>query len=331
MHMSHLAGVDLNLLPLLSALLAERQLTRAARRVGLSQPAASRALARLRILLDDPLLVRTGASYTLTPRAEALREPVRRAVASVEAALAPQAAFEPANAERVLRVYADDYTSLVVLTPLIALLAERAPRMQLEVLPARSNALERLQRAEIDCCFTAATARVPRGLELDRLGDDGFVCMVSKKHPFARRAPDLPAFLRARHALIAPSGQRGGFVDDALKQVGERRHVSLLLPHFLVMPFAVASSDLVVTVAERLARVFAGQLPVAIFAPPIELPRFTIAGYWHERAADDPALVWLRAQTQSLGITAAVSGDYSRSTRQACGVTPEKRRKTRVK
>jgi|GEM_PF-6231032 len=85
--------------------------------------------------------------------------------------------------------------------------------MRLDVLPARSGALERLQRAEIDCCFTAATARVPRDLELDRLGDDGFVCMVSKKHPFARRMPDLPAFLRARHALIAPSGQRGGFVD----------------------------------------------------------------------------------------------------------------------
>lgn len=308
MHMSYLAGIDLNLLPLLSALLAERQLTRAARRVGLSQPAASRALGRLRLLLDDPLLVRSGASYTLTPRAEALREPVRRAVASLEAALAPQRSFDPKQAGRVLRVYADDYTSLVVLTPLIARLAEQAPRMQLEVLPARSDGLERLQRGEIDCVFTAATARAPSGLELDRLGDDGFVCMVSKKHPFARRAPDLQAFLRARHALIAPSGRRGGFVDDALKQVGERRNVALLLPHFLVMPFAIAASDLVVTLAERIARVFAHKLPVKIFTPPLELPRFTIAGYWHERSHDDPALEWLRAQTQALGITSSQPG-----------------------
>lgn len=314
MHVSHLAGIDLNLLPLLDALLAERHLTRAARRVGLSQPAASRALGRLRLLLDDALLVRTGAGFALTPRAEALREPLRRALSAVETAIAPPAAFDPARAERVLRVHADDYTSLVVLTPLIAALSSSAPGIQIEVLPGQSDGLERLRRGEVDCCFTgAAHGNMPRGVQQDRLGDDGFVCMVSRKHPFARRAPDLERFLKARHALVAPTGERGGFVDDALERMGTRRRVCLLLPHFLVMPFAVASSDLVVTLAARVARVYGGHLPVALFAPPLPLPRFAIAAYWHERSADDPAWAWVREQTKAQAT--AVDGKRERGSR----------------
>ncbi|HKP63027.1 MAG TPA: LysR substrate-binding domain-containing protein [Polyangiales bacterium] len=299
MHVSHLAGIDLNLLPLLDALLAERHLTRAARRVGLSQPAASRALGRLRLLLKDPLLVRTGAHFALTPRAESLRDPVRRAMSAVETAIAPPADFNPARAERVLRVHADDYTSLVVLTPLIAALSRSAPAIQIEVLPGHAGGLERLRRGEVDCCFTGAPhGNAPKGVDSDHLGDDGFVCMVSRRHAFARRAPNLQRFLGARHALVAPTGERGGFVDDALERMGSRRRVSLLLPHFLVMPFVIASSDLVVTLAERVARVYAGRLPVALFNPPLALPRFSIAAYWHERSMDDPAWVWVREQTR---------------------------------
>src|SRR3954469_16932432 len=104
MRMTHLAGVDLNLLPLLDALLGERHVTRAAERVGLSQPAASRGLGRLRVLLGDPLLVRTGTKLVLTPRAEALREPVRRALGIVEGALGTKAAFDPAVAQRTVRI-----------------------------------------------------------------------------------------------------------------------------------------------------------------------------------------------------------------------------------
>ena len=305
MRVSHLAGVDLNLLPLLDALLAERQLTRAASRVGLSQPAASRALSRLRALLEDRLLVRNGASFELTPRAEALRDPVRRALAMVETAIAPPAAFEPRSAKCVVRVSADDYTSLVVLTPLVEALSGSAPGFDFEVLPGKGKALERLRRGEVHCCFTAATETVPRGVQVDKLGDDGFVCMVARTHAFARRAPNLARFLSARHALVAPGGERGGYVDDALARLGERRQVSLLLPHFLVMPFIISSSDLVVTIAERIARVYASHLPLKLFAPPLALTRFTIAAYWHERDAHDPALSWLRRQLQTLGIERA--------------------------
>jgi DNA-binding transcriptional LysR family regulator len=123
--------------------------------------------------------------------------------------------------------------------------------------------------------------------------------MVSHAHPFARRTPNLARFLRARHALVAPLGRTGGFVDDALAELGKKREVALILPHALVMPFAIAASDLVVTMAERVARIYAGVLPVKLFPPPLVLPRFRIASYWHQRDRDDMALAWLRARMKS--------------------------------
>jgi DNA-binding transcriptional LysR family regulator len=193
----------------------------------------------------------------------------------VENAIAPPKAFNPAEADRVLRICADDYMSLLVITPLVAELAKVAPGLQVEV-HRNTNALERLRRGEVDCWFAVGNDRAPRGIEVDFLGDDGFVCMVSRKHPFARRTPNLDRFLAARHALVAPRGERGGYVDDALGRMGQRRRVAVLLPDFLVMPYVIASSDLVVTMAERIARVYAGQLGLALFEPPLSLPRFVI-------------------------------------------------------
>jgi DNA-binding transcriptional LysR family regulator len=299
MRVTHLAGVDLNLLPLLDALLHERHLTRAARRVGLSQPAASRALSRLRVLLNDPILVRSGAVYTLTPRADALREPVRNALGMVENVIAPAATFDPAVAQRTVRIAADDYTSLVVLAPLVGELSRTAPGFNLVVVPGGGTALDRLARGEVECSFSPASDHRPPGADSDVLFDDGFVCMVSNQHSFARRTPTLTRFLRARHALVAPLGRGGRFVDDALAAIGKQRQVSLMLPHFLAMPFAIAASDLVVTIAERVARIYAQVLPVKLFQPPLSLPKFRIASYWHERDRHDPALAWLRMKVKS--------------------------------
>jgi DNA-binding transcriptional LysR family regulator len=133
MHGAHLSAIDLNLLPLLDALLAERHVTRAGRRVVLSQPAASRGLGRLRDLLGDPLLVRTGLATTLTPRAEALREPVRRALGAVGDVLAPPAPFDPAHLVRTVRIACDDYGALVVLAPGVARLTRAAPGLDVRV------------------------------------------------------------------------------------------------------------------------------------------------------------------------------------------------------
>jgi DNA-binding transcriptional LysR family regulator len=300
MRVTHLSGVDLNLLPLLDALLGERHLTRAARRVGLSQPAASRALGRLRGLLGDPLLVRSGPSWILTARAEALREPVRMALGYAEAALAPPKPFQPELARRLVRIACDDYSEFVLLAPLLSRISRSAPGLDIEVLPGKGSVLERVARGEADFAFAPLPHRMPSGLRCQGLVEDGFVGMVADSHPFARRAPSLKLFAAARHALIAPFGERGGFVDEALAKLGQERRVALMLPHFLVMPFLVASSDLVLTLSERIAQSFAHLLPVALFRPPLTLPRFEIGFYWHQRDQHDPALGWLREQMLGL-------------------------------
>ncbi|MFT3922228.1 MAG: LysR family transcriptional regulator [Myxococcales bacterium] len=315
--MTHLAGVDLNLLPLLDAILAERHLTRAARRVGLSQPAASRALGRLRTLLADPLLVRSGPHWILTPRAEALRGPVRRSLALVEETLAPPGAFRPELERRRLRIACDDYSEFVVLTPLFRRLARRSPGIDVEVLPNRGDVLQQLARGEADLALAPLMEHLPTGVMGDVLSEDGFVGMVSTRHPFARKRPTLKQFVAARHALIAPSGERGGFVDRALRELGHERHVSLMLPHFLAMPFQIAHTDLVLTMAERVARVFAGFLPVKLFAPPLALPRFQTTLYWHQRDEHDPGSRWVRHQALALRAELERSGTRARRTRGA--------------
>jgi DNA-binding transcriptional LysR family regulator len=256
-------------------------------------------VSRLRALLDDPVLVRSGASFTLTSCAEALREPVRNALGIVEAAIAPTSAFDPAKARRTVRLSADDYTALVVLAPLMGELSKAAPGITLVVTPGRGTAIERIAKGEVDCSFSPIADRRPTGVEADVLFEDGFVCMVSNAHPFARRTPTLARFRRARHALVAPLGRTGGFVDDALAALGKEREVALMLPHALVTPFAIAASDLVVTMAERVARIYAGVLPVRLFPPPLALPKFRIASYWHHRDRDDRALAWFRARMKS--------------------------------
>jgi DNA-binding transcriptional LysR family regulator len=296
----HISGVDLNLLPLLDALLSERHLTRAARRVGLSQPAASRALGRLRALLGDPVFVRSGALATLTPRAEALRDPVRLALGLLERSFAGPATFDPAEARRTVRFASDDYSELVVLAPLLSRLNRAAPGIEIRVLPARSASIDRLVRGEIDFFFAPLSDKPPPGVHVEALSKDRFVCMVARAHPFARRVPTLKRFVAARHALIAPFGEAGGFVDDALAALDQERRVALALPHFLVMPFFIAATDLVLTLAERVARVYAGVLPIALFDPPLNLPGFTTGLWWHHRDVHDTALTWVRDQIIAL-------------------------------
>jgi DNA-binding transcriptional LysR family regulator len=295
--MTHLSGVDLNLLPLLDALLTERHVTRAAETVGLSQPAASRALGRLRRLFDDPLLVRSGGGLALTPRAEALRDPVRRALGLVQGAIDTPSGFDPASTRRTARLMSDDYSELVLLPGLLDRLTRSAPGIDLWAHPPQGGSTQPLVDGEADFLVMPLREgeRLAPGVRAEPLYSDRFVCMVKRGHPLAKR-PTLERFLSARHAFIAPRSRRGGPVDDALAARGKERHIALAVPHFLVMPFLVASSDLVLTLGERIARRYATFLPVVLFEPPLSLRGFTIGLYWHEKDANDPALAWLRDQ-----------------------------------
>ena len=293
MHRMNLASVDLNLLVALDALLAERSVTRAARRLGLSQPAASHALGRLRYLLGDPLLVRSGSQMVLTPRAETLVGRVRAALDAAANVLEAPGAFDPARETRPLRLAGTDFTQVGLLPRLSARLAEEAPALDVWVHPNSDEMLSLVAQGEIDIALGPVRG-LAVNLEKESLFEERFVCMVREGHPLARGRVTIERFAKARHAMIAPRGTAGGIVDDLLLRHGLARRVALRIPHFLVAPHVVAQTDLVLTLPERVARLYEKHLAIRILRLPMEVPGFTVSMVWHVRSQSDPAQVWIR-------------------------------------
>lgn len=310
-----LAAVDLNLLRALDALLAERHVTRAAARLGVTQSAASHALARLRELLGDPLLVRgPGGALLPTPRADELGPVVRRALGELAAAWRG-AAFDPATAVRTFHLGAGDYAELVLLPGLVARLARLGPRLDLFVHPVPEDIPGVLARGELDAILAPARARdlVAGGFQR-HLFDESFTTAVRADHPSAGGRMTLDRFCALDHLLVAPRGTAGSFVDDALAALGRRRRVALAVPHFLIVPHVIAATDLVVTVASRLAAAFAETHRLVLRPPPVELAGFPIHLLWHERTAADAGQRWLRDQI--VAVAAEVAAPRKRAARE---------------
>lgn len=299
----HLEAMDLNLLVALRALLEERHVTRAARRVGLSQPAMSHALARLRGLLDDPLLVRTSKGMQPSARASGIVRPLARALEDVERALAAPKAFDPTTSTQTFRIATNDYIELVVLPRLLATLSREAPGVDVRVASLGSRAFEHLGEGRSDIAIGVVGAMgepiPPRGIRSRRLLTDDFVCVVREGHPRLKKRLSLDDFVSLSHALVAPRGKSGSVVDTALAKLGKTRRVAVEVPHFLVAPHIVRETDLILTLARRVARALAPLLGLRQLAPPLELPGFSMAMVWHERQHNDPAHVWLRAVVAS--------------------------------
>lgn len=295
--MHSLADFDLNLLRVLGAVLETRHVTRAARRLGLSQSAVSHALARLRAALGDELLVRGPDGLVPTERGAALLAPVQAILQAVEDALAGPAPFDPATAERTFRVAAADYAQFVLLPPLLARLAAEAPQVNVWVAPTPEPDVlsAALASGELDLVIGVSTAAPSTGgLYTRTLFSDAFVCVVREGHPTVDDTLTLDDYLALPHAFIAPRGRQGGAVDSALAKLGRARRIALAVPHFLVIPHAIAGSDLIVTLAARVAHAFAEPLGLRILPPPLPLPSFEIALTWHERRHRDPGHAWLR-------------------------------------
>jgi DNA-binding transcriptional LysR family regulator len=284
----NLAAIDLNLLTSLDALLAEQNVTRAAKRLGRSQPAVSHALRRLRDLLDDPLLVRDKAGMAATPRALALRGPVRAALDAAEVVLRSKPVFDPATAARTFTVSMADQGSFLLLPPLVERLAREAPGIRIEVRPASHQLLDDCELA------TGVFEPAPPGIEETQLWHENFVCLLRKGSAGARGPFDRKRYLGLAHLVVAPRGAPGSYVDDLLARTNERRTVALRVPHFLVAPYVVAATDLVWAAPESIARVFVEQLPLVAREMPVRLDGFTITMRWHTRMDRDPGLAWLR-------------------------------------
>ncbi len=293
-----LAGIDLNLLTSLDAVLETQNLTVAAKRLGLTQPAVSHALKRLRELLGDPLLVRTKRGMQPTPRALELRSAVRDALAAAAVVLQAAPAFDPATSQRVFAIALPDQSAFQILPQLANRLTD-APGIRIDVRPMEHERVREELPRDLDLAISVFRD-APAGMRDQVLFEEDFVCVLRKGSPAARGTFDLARYLACRHVLIAPRGVIGSPLDDLLAKKGHARALSMLVPHFLVAPHIVAATDLVWTAPQRLAKAFAEQLPLTIRDVPFKVPGFSIIMRWHIRLDRDPGLIWLRETLMKL-------------------------------
>lgn len=286
--------IDLNLLVTLDVLLTELNVTRAARRLNLSQPSVSVQLARLREVFGDPLLLPGPRGMQPTARADALRAPLRRALEALEGAVSTGEAFDPASAENTWRIVATDYTESSVVLPALNRLRTAAPGTRLAILELNpSRILRQAEQGNVDLIFHQREGSPP-ALHQRLLFTERYVLAGRLNHPALKRRPTLAEFCKLEQVIVSPEG--GGFsaiTDEALAKSGLSRRVVLSVPHFLFMLDALANSDLVAILPERLVKNAAA---LQVVEPPLPLPGFDMLMLWHERLHRDPAHQWLRQQ-----------------------------------
>lgn len=285
--------IDLNLLKALDALLDERNVTRAAQRLSLTQPAVSAMLTRLRESFGDPLFVRTQRGITPTARALELESPLKQILAEIEAMLQPPS-FDPALADMTLTIAATDYALQAVVVPFLSELRRQAPGIRAIVLPVQHERLVgQLQRGDIDFALITPDT-TPPDLHARRLFDERYVCVMRADHPDATgNALSLERFCTLDHALVSYNGgSLSGVTDEALATIGRTRRVTVSVTSFLVLPEILRSSDLIAVVPARLAQ---RADDLAVFEPPIGIPGFTKTVAWHERTHHAPGHRWARA------------------------------------
>jgi DNA-binding transcriptional LysR family regulator len=294
--MADAALPDLHLLAALEALVAEGHVSRAAERLGVSQPAMSALLARLRATFDDPLLLRTGRGMVPTPRATALAAQAGEVLERARALMSSAAPFEPVKAQRTFRIIATDYVLMVVMPGIQARLEAEAPGIGIDARPPNPRrVLDLLASGQIDLGI-GYLLEPPRGLRTRLVFREPSVCIARKGHPAVRGRLTLAQYQAAKHVQISPAGagQYARMVEAALVDLRIRRSGGLSLPNFLVAPAIVARTDLLATVPERVARTFAASLPLQVLEPPVPLPVLDVSLYWHERAHKDPLHRWMR-------------------------------------
>ncbi len=299
MNPPHLAGLNLNALVALDALLTECNVTKAARRVKITQPAMSQALARLRELFDDPLLVRKGRTMVRTPRAEAMLVPLSEALEAVERAVQLGMGFDPATSKRIFRVAMTDLHLTAILPGLLRVILERAPEVRVQADPMNLSGLsERLASGEIDIAVGFLLSST-QGLRTEALLVDDYVCIVRRGHPLARRKRlEIADFARHRHVANTPAGYVPRDLTATGFGFGASSRIKATLPYLLGVPAVVRSTDLVATLPRRVLSPPMDLDGIVTLEAPSELPKVVHSMWWHPRFDRDPAHQWLRELTR---------------------------------
>ncbi|MEQ5775398.1 LysR family transcriptional regulator [Thalassospira sp. NFXS8] len=291
--------LDLNLLVTLDTLLAERNVTHAARRLNLSQPAISARLTRLRDLLGDPLLLPSQRGMIPTERALDLQAPLHDAIEAVRSVIAETSPFDPTQIEATIAIAASDYVQYSVLIPLAQIIRAEAPGIRIAWRTIDTARLEeQMVRGEVNLALTTPDT-APETLHMRKLYHESYVTIARPNHPAIHGQIDLETFCDLGHVIVSPEG--GGFygpADDALKVLGHERRILLSAPGFLVVPEIVAQSDMIALVPGRVAANRHGRLQ--ILPPPLPVPGFDIALVWHDRTTTHPLHRWLRERIYKL-------------------------------
>lgn len=333
-------STDLGLLVALDALLQEGSVTGAARRVGLSTPAMSHALARIRERLGDPILVRAGRGMLLTPRAEGLKPRVHSIVTEARHALSPEGPFVAHELSRSFTVHATDYVLTILGLSLDRILRAEAPVAGIRFVPNTPDDAAMLRDGSTDLAV-GIYGDLPQEMRSRQLLTDRFVCVTRKEHPAVGKRLSLEQFVGLAHIQIAPRGKPGGYLDDVLRERGLTRRVARAVPYFITALQLAAQTDYILTVSERIARKLAPTLDLKILEVPVELRPYALNLVWHPRFDGDAGHRFLReafsraareaagdqhtAPRTRLDVTDATSGQQRKRPRRA-GTKPRQAR-----
>jgi DNA-binding transcriptional LysR family regulator len=295
MRPTHLRQVDLNLLLALHALLEERHVTRAAKRCFLSQSAMSRALERLREMFGDALLIRTGRAYERTVRGDRLLRELQSLLPRLESMVRGEE-FDPGHGQERFRLAVRHHASITLVPPLIRRIRTEAPGVRLEVSEWEERVYDALIAGKLDAALSAE--HPPSGLESEVLFQVDFVCVVGAAQKVRPRRFTLAQYLNLPHVAVETWAGQQTPVDRPLAQFGAKRHVVVSVSFFSAAIFAVANTDLVVTVPRRLTKIVRPLEGVRLVEPPREIKAFPYFMVWHPRLNQEPAHAWFREQVR---------------------------------
>ena len=302
--MVNVSRVDLNLLVYLDALLRERNVTRAADHLGITQPAMSNGLRRLRDLFNDPLLVRTSDGMTPTARAIELQPLIRNVLTDVEHAIRPQTDFDALSSRRVFRIMVSDYAESTLIPLLLRQLRKDAPNITLDMLTPSDVDFRDVEQGRVDMAINRFDD-MPQSFHQSIIWEDGFSCLMSKKN-LMRRKFTLENYLQARHIWVSKTGmgvgvgvnpedvQRLGWVDDALNRLGQKRQIAIFTRHYHVAMQLSRQNDLIATLPTRAAKLMADDPELVILPPPFLIPPIELKMAWSPLLQQDAGHRWLR-------------------------------------
>lgn len=291
--------MDLKLLAVFDEVYKTRSVSRAGDALGVAQSSISISLARLRRHFGDQLFVRTSDGMQPTPHATTLVEPIRQALTLLRGITRQQAVFEPAQAQRTFRICMTDITHLALLPALVNRLSDVAPGVHIAITHISAQTAKMLETGEADLAV-GFMPQLEAGFYQQQLFAQHFACLVRREHPRVRARLTPTMFQRERHVVVTAAGTGHDLVEQELERLGVRRNVALRLPNFLGVGSLVATTDLLVTVPQRVAETLLKIADVKTLAPPFVLPTFAIKQHWHDRYHQDPANRWLRSVISDL-------------------------------